>query len=229
MTKETSGHTGEQVRVWGGRIVLIAVWAAIIIAFALHRENFTISEILEFTPSNPVLAAIVMLALFALKSISIVLYSGILYAVDGILFPLPAAIAVNILGTVVMVTIPYLLGKKTGAKAVDKITARYPKAAHLREMRQENDFFFVLLVRLIGRLPSDVVSMYMGAVNVDYKKYLLGCVIGMLPSTITFPIMGMNLTDVHSREFRLALGIQILFMASSILIYYIYKKRRRSR
>lgn len=60
-------------------------------------------------------------ALFAVKSLSIFLYSGLLYAASGILFPLPVAIAVNIAGTAVMVSIPYWLGKRLGSQAVQYI------------------------------------------------------------------------------------------------------------
>lgn len=32
-------------------------------------------------------------------------------------------------------------------------------------------------------LPCDVGSLYMGAVHVEYKKYLLGSLLGMNPNT----------------------------------------------
>lgn len=203
----------------------LIIWAAIIAAFILHKDSLTVSELLKYTPSNPVLAAVMMLLLFALKSISVVLYSGILYTLNGILFPLPAAIALSILGSAVMVTIPYLIGRKTGAAAADKITAKYPKAAQLRDMRQKNDFFFVFLVRIIGRLPSDVVSLYMGAIHVSYRKYLPACLLGMLPSAIAFSVMGMSVTDVRSPAFLISLCAQIIIMASSVIIYSVYKKK----
>ena len=165
-------------------IALILIWIGIITVCFLHRKELSAEGIARYTPKDPWLAAMVMLALFALKSLSIVFYSGLLYAANGILFPLPAAIILNVLGTVIMVTLPYRIGRKAGASAVDEIRARYPKAEAIHNLRAKNDFLFSFLVRMV-RLPSDVASLYMGAVHVEYKKYLLGSLLGMLPHTIT--------------------------------------------
>lgn len=225
LTKEVLGEKRQQITMWIWRILIGLIWTGIIVLLFLHKKDFTVEEILKFTPSNPLLAALTMLALFALKSVSIVLYGGILYAVDGILFPLPLAILLNLLGTAVMVTIPYLIGKKAGSSSVEHIVEKYPKADWLREFRKQNDFVFVLMIRFMGVLPSDIVSLYMGAIGVNYPRYLLACLLGMLRSAITFPIMGMSITDIHSPVFLTALCVDLAFMASSVVLYRIYRKR----
>lgn len=194
-----------------------------------HRRgkmDFSVSGIVDSAPESPFLAAAVMLLLFAVKSLSIVLYSGILYAASGILFPLLAAVAVNFAGTIVMVTIPYFIGRKLGSRAVKRITAKYPRAAQIREMRRKNDIFVVFLARLVGILPCDIVSLYMGAVNIQYWKYLLGCILGFLPSMVTFPVMGMNIKNPRSPTFLIALAIELLFMIASLFVHYFFRKRR---
>lgn len=211
-------------RLW--KIILVAVWVTILIVLVIHRKDLTVSEVLEFTPANPWIAAFVLLGLFALKSISIIIYSGILFTASGILFPLPVAIFLNILGLVIMATIPYLIGRCTGASAVDRILNKYPKATHLRQLRQENDFLFALSVRLFRILPSDVVSLYMGAIEMQYKNYLLGSLIGMLPSAISFAVMGINITDITSPQFIVALCVELLCIAISIVLYQFHKKER---
>ena len=168
-------------------VVLGLIWVGIIVICFLHRKELSAEEIARYTPGNPWLAGIVMLALFALKSLSIVIYSGVLYAANGILFPLPVAILLNLIGTVIMVTLPYQIGRRTGASAVDDIRAKYPKTEAIHSLRAKNDFLFSFLVRMV-RLPSDVASLYMGAVHVEYKKYLLGSLLGLLPHTITYQI-----------------------------------------
>jgi len=225
LTKEVLGEKRQQITMWTWRILIGLIWVGIIVLLFLHKKDFTVEEILNFTPSNPLLAALTMLSLFALKSISIVLYGGILYAVDGILFPLPVAILLNLLGTAVMVTIPYLIGKKAGSSSVEHIVEKYPKADRLRDFRKQNDFVFVLIIRFIGFLPSDIVSLYMGAIGVNYPRYLLACLLGLLRSAITFPIMGMSITDIHSPLFITALCVELVFMVTTILICRIYRKK----
>lgn len=147
------------------------------------------------------------------------------YAASGILFPLPVAIAVNIAGTAVMVSIPYWLGKKLGSQAVQYILHRWPKSAMLHDLRGGSDFFFVLIVRLLGILSADVVSAYMGAVGVKYRAYLPACLLGFLPTCILFPIMGMSISDVRSPQFLTAAGIELAAMLLSCIAFHFYRKK----
>ena len=213
---------------WLRHGLLAAMWAAILIGLIVHRKDLTVSEILEFTPANPWAAVFFLLCLFVLKSVSIVIYSGILFAASGILFPLPAAILVNLLGVVIMVTIPYFIGKHNGVSAVERILNKYPKASQLRQQRQENNFLFVLFVRMLRILPCDVVSLYMGAINMKFGSYLMGSFVGILPSAISFAVMGMSITDINSPQFMIALCVEILCIAASIILYQINKKGRKS-
>lgn len=184
---------------------------------------------MNYTPRQPALAVLLLWALFAVKSLSIFLYSGLLYAAGGILFPLPVAIAVNVAGTAVMVSLPYWLGKKLGSQAVQYILRRWPKSAMLHDLRGGSDFFFVLIVRLLGVLSADVVSAYMGAVGVKYRDYLPACLLGFLPTCVLFPVMGMSLSDVRSPQFLTAAGIELAAMLLSCIIFHFYRKKAHTK
>lgn len=209
------------------KAVLILLWAGIIVFCVLHRKELSAEGIARYTPQNPWLAALVMLALFALKSLSIVIYSGLLYAANGLLFPLPLAVLLNLAGTVIMVSLPYHIGKKAGAPAVEAIRAKYPKAEAIGSLRAKNDLAFTFLVRMV-RLPSDVASLYMGAVGVEYRRYLLGSLLGILPHTITFPIMGMNVRAVRSPAFLLSLCAEIVYILITSAVYLLYRKKHQT-
>lgn len=179
------------------KCLLTLVWLAIIAVCLLHKDEFTLEGILSYTPRQPVLAAAMLWALFAVKSLSIFLYSCLLYAASGILFPLPVAIAVNIAGTAVMVSIPYWLGKRLGSQAVQYILHRFAKSAMLHDLRGGSDFFFVLIVRLLG----------------------------LLSACILFPIMGMSLSDIRSPQFLIAAGIQLAEMLISCVTFHFYRRK----
>lgn len=224
LDQATLGNMPQKALRTARNIVLGLIWVGIIAICFHHRKELSAEEIARYTPANPWLAAIVMLALFALKSLSIVIYSGLLYAANGILFPLPVAILLNLIGTVIMVSLPYQIGRRTGTSAVDEIRAKYPKAEAIHDLRAKNDFLFSFLVRMV-RLPSDVVSLYMGAVQVEYKEYLLGSLLGLLPHTITFPIMGMNIGEIHSPKFLISLSAEIAYILVTYAVYKRYRKK----
>lgn len=227
----TDDNTSDRHPTNGINILLVfasCIWLVIIGVCIMQRDKITVDSILHFTPENPFLAVIVLLLLFALKSISIILYSGVLYIAAGVLFPLPIAIIVNLCGTAVMVTIPYFIGKKAGTPLVNQILQKHPKAALLKKIRTGNDFIFCFLSRIINVLPCDLVSMYMGAIQIKYGSYLLGCLLGMLPPMITFPVMGMSITDIHSPQFIVALCIELSFMIVSATVCTIYWKAHKT-
>lgn len=218
-------HFSDRRKLLLAKCLLSLLWLTIITFCLLHRDAFTLERILTYSPRQPVLAALGLLALFAVKSLSIFLFCGVLYAASGILFPLPIAILLSIAGSAVMSSIPYWLGKKLGSQAAQHILARYPKAAYLHDLRSGNDFFFVLTVRLLGILPADVVSAYMGAVGMRYRDYLPACILGFLPSCVLFPIMGMNISDVRSPQFLISLSIELAAMLSSCVVFHVCRKK----
>ena len=204
----------------------IVLWSVLIIFCAIHRNEMTPEAIAASVSGNPWLAA-VLLAMFALKSVSVFFYAGILYAASGILFPLPIAVLVNLCGTAIMTTLPYCIGRRLGANAVQTVVNKFPKVAILREMRGENDFWFSFLSRANGVLPSDVVSFYMGAIRLRLPQYLAGCLLGMLPTNLTFPLMGMNIRQPGSAEFLTALSVQVIYSVISVAVFLLIRKRKR--
>lgn len=208
------------------KILLIAIWAIILLVCIINKDKFTIQNIVELSPSNVVLAVLAIWGLFALKSLSIVIYCGILYAASGLLFPLYISIPVSIVGTAIMTTVPFLLGRRYGIEKATALMEKYPKLKSIHEIRSENDFFFSFLIRIAGRLPSDPVSMYMGATNTNYPAYLFGSLLGMLPGAIAITILGTSITDIRSPLFKIAVAAEILITIISVTVFAFYIKKK---
>ena len=208
-----------------GRAVILALWIAAIALFWFNRDKFTLDGVLMMSPANRVLAALVLLGLFALKSLSVVMYCGILFAASGILFPLPIAIIINLCGSAIMCTISYLMGRQLGAGAVEELRKKYPKLEVLKDMRRGNDFFYSFLLRALNILPLDVTSAYLGAAGLKYTPYLWGSQAGMLSSCVLFPILGMNINTPMSPEFLISLGIEGCVSLGAITGFILLRKK----
>lgn len=207
-------------------LVMLAVWVIIIAVCLINRKNITVDGIVNFTPEQLLPAFALFMLFFALKSISIVLYSGIFYAASEIVFPTPVALLVNICGSVVMFALPYLIGRKAGRGAVSYISKRYPKTAVIKEIRAKNNVLFVFLVRLIGFLPFDIVSIYMGAVKIKFAAYLCGSLIGSLPMITLFQLMGDSINDPTSPQFIISASVQAVFTVASSLFFVFYLRAK---
>ena len=95
-------------------------------------------------------------------------------------------------------------------------------------MREGNDFLFVLLVRA-SRLSFDVVSLFMGAIGVPFKKFLPASVLGMLVPIVTYPLIGMSVSDPHSPMFRLSILAEVVLAAAAVTIWQLYQRRHAKR
>lgn len=208
-------------------IVSLMLWITLIVLCFINKDKITVESIVNYSPDNPILAAGIIICLFALKSITFFIFSGILYAVDGILFSLPIAIIVNIIGTAVMATLPYWIGRKNGQKLLIQLCEKYPKLSMLRDFPNNNEFLTSFLIRIFGCLPLDVVSMYLGASGIRYNRYVLGSVLGMLPLMIAYTVMGMSSNDLSSPAFIISLCCEIVLVISSVIMLFIWRKRSK--
>lgn len=209
--------------------LLILLELALVVFVFLHRSEITVERVVSYTPAEPLLAVLLILALFAFKSLAVVVYAGVIYAATGILFPLPLAILVNLLGTAVMSLIPYWFGRRAGADWMDRLRLRHPKLQAVEELRRGNGFALTLLLRVMDVLPYDIISAYLGAARIPFGPYMLGCLLGKLVTCVAFPVMGMNINRPGSPEFLTAFGLEVGLMLVSLLLTVILKKRKKDR
>ncbi|MBQ9687459.1 MAG: VTT domain-containing protein [Oscillospiraceae bacterium] len=200
---------------WG--IVLALVWTAVVLVLIHLNGQLTVEELLRYTPENPALAILVLLALFLLKGVDFLVHSGLLYGVSGVLFPLPLALAVSLAGAVVMLIPAYFAGRRLGAPAVAHIAARHPRIQAVAQLPERSHFVLAVLLRATG-LPATVAGVYMGAVGFGFVPYLFGSLLGLLPVLIAFTVMGTGIGDLSSPVFWLGLAIRWTVALLSIFL-----------
>lgn len=201
--------------VWGA--VLLLAWALIVLLFIHVDGQLTLEELLRFKPQNPVHAALLMQGLFLLKGVDFILHTGLLFAANGIMFPMPLDIALNFLGAAVMLTPGFFIGRALGQPIVRHIEERQPKLRRLTEVPLRSELSIAILLRAIA-LPITAASVYMGAVRMRFGPYLLGSLIGLAPLIVAFTVMGDGLGDLSSPEFWLALGCRWAVAAAAMLL-----------
>lgn len=207
------------------RLIPFVVCIVFIIAYISTGHEFTVEAILSYTPDTPVLAALILLLMYAAKSISIVFPILVLNVAGGCLFSTPAAITVNVLGTAICISVSYLLGRLAGLDSVMNMTQKYKKFDAFMKWQQNNSFFVSFFLRIINSLPFDVVSMYLGAVKTPFCIYLAASLAGALPGVIAATIIGTSITDPSSPEFIFSVILTVALSIISVSVYYIYKRK----
>ena len=134
--------------IWG--IALVAVWVVVIGILLHHFGTPSVEKIVSYQPDNKLGAAGVMLGLFLLKSMDFIMYSGVLFAASGIMFPLAQALLLNAAGIVILAMIPYFVGKAAGGPLVERLRGKYPKIQEISSLQNSGELVIVILMRTIG-------------------------------------------------------------------------------
>jgi uncharacterized membrane protein YdjX (TVP38/TMEM64 family) len=206
-------------------VVGLVLMLSVTLVFAKHPD-IKAEDLVGYAPKNGFLAAVFLIVLFAVKSLIFVIPIPILYIASGLIFPPVTAFIVNVLGMITCTAVPYWIGWYSGAGIINRLIKKYPKMQIIDTFKSDNGWFLSFFVRAIGFLPCDAVSVILGAWKVDFKKYITGTALGMLPGLIATTLVGITITDPHSPEFILSLILTVLVTLGSVAFYRIYLKRR---
>lgn len=203
-------------------------WAPFLFLIALAalwplRHQLTAEAIARLSPEQTALAAAFLLVLYVLKSLTFCVPMSALTAAGGLLFPLPAALAVNLCGAAAAQTAPFLVGRRR-REDLDALGRRYPKAAALCRLEPKERWTSVFLLRLGGASPGDVVSLLLGAAGIPYGTYLSAGVLGAAPRVAAATVLGAALWSPGSPRFWISLGVGGVLTALALVIW---RLRRR--
>ncbi len=182
----------------------IVFTAVLIILYWVLLRGLSFMDIVNYVPSGFFAAALAIIGIYALKSLSVVFPKMIISMSSGVIFPLWAALTVNLAGLWVCLSLPYFVGRFSGRETVNKLVAKYPKAKKLEDTGLANGVFSGFMLRLMVFIPGDIASMFLGASNMPYHKYILGSLLGVIPGMITHTLMGAYINKPYSLPFLFA-------------------------
>lgn len=147
----------------------------------------------------------------------------------GHLFSTWTALGINFAGIIIILTIPYLIGKASGIEAINKLVRKYPRFGDIIGKQQDNALFLCFFLRIINCLPGDVVTMYLGATRTPFWKNLLAGALGILPGMVLATLMGNGIQDPGSPTFWISAVLMVVLAALSVLLYYAYRRKLRKK
>ncbi len=188
--------------------------------------NISLKNAFANPTKNPVISALIVFFLYAIKSVTVFIPLVALQLVAGSMFSPFPALVINFIGIVICYTIPYYIGKKADANYSDRLFAKYPKLEKFIHREGRGVFFPALFLRCIGFLPTDLVSAYLGTFSASYFKYILGSLLGSAIRLIAVTILGTSLDDPTSLQFILSVAVIVLLTVLSALCYFFYQKKK---
>ncbi|OIP42700.1 MAG: hypothetical protein AUK47_03765 [Deltaproteobacteria bacterium CG2_30_63_29] len=176
-------------------LLLVALLAAAITAFALLPVNHWTAAFLEWTESlgawGLVLVAVVYVpaCLFAFPGSVLTLGTGFAFGV------VPGTIAVSI-GSTAGAAAAFLVGRRFAREAIEQKLDKYPRFRAIEGAIEQQGFKIVLLTRLSPVFPFNLLNYAYGLTKVSFKDYVLASWLGMLPGTLMFVYLGSAAGDL---------------------------------
>lgn len=196
------------------RIGIVLIGLLIILLSWQDMDNLNIQDIVS-SSENIYKTIIIILGIFMIKSVLFFIPIPIIYLSVGMVLPLYMAIAVNIIGITLEITLTFFYGRFLGRDFVDKLATKSKKLKKGMELNNQNDFAITFLLRVVP-VGIEIVSLMLGASGNFYHRYILASLMGIIPKLIVFTIIGNAITYSITLWtvllFTLAMGAWIMFM-----------------
>ena len=182
--------------------------------FDINIENA--ANLSTYIKGGTLTVALVIIAFTVIKSFALVFPPAVIFAVSGLLFDnLWVAILVNFIGVALSVILPYYLGKFTGKDMLDMLKEKFPKIKKLDDFAGKNEFMVVYVVKAAGVIPSDLMSVIYGAMNVNFLKFFIASNLGMLPFNVLFTLLANkgDLSNPYSLLYIIPIPIFVVIMS----------------
>ncbi len=171
--------------------------------------------------------AIIIIAFTVIKSFALVFPPAVIFAVSGLLFDnLWVAVLVNFIGVALSLIMPYYLGRFTGKDMLDTLKSKFPKIKKLDDFAGQNEFMVVYVVKASGVIPSDLMNVIYGAMNVNFMKFFIASNLGMLPFNVLFTLLANkgDLSNPYSLLYILPIPVFVVIM--SLVVKKMTKKNQ---
>lgn len=202
-------------------VILMLVFVIGAAVFLLTSgDSLTAEGIYErLSGSNRIVTALLIILLFALKSMTVFVLYNIPVAAAGLLFPFWEALIINLIGTAICVSIPYFIGRsQAGGPLVKRALEKNAILKRISQSEKEYSFALSLVLRVLS-LPSDLLGLFLGSMRVSYPVFLISSMLGITPGMIWVTILGGAAVGKGTPAFWVILGIDAVMICVALFVF----------
>lgn len=204
--------------------IFVIILLAVLLLHFHNTYGITAEQILSWQPENLILAALILMVGYAVKSTLVFVPIILLQILAGHIYDRETAIFVNLLGLVIVMAVPYWIGKKLGSAKMEALLEKYPKIKAVLKVQEDNKMALCFMLRACAVPPADVVTMYLGATGMPFTTNVIGGVLGCFPSMVLTTFLGANIRDPESPAFWKTLALNVFWVILSGLSFWLFRK-----
>lgn len=195
-------------------VLLLALMAVGI--WLINKYNIKVSNIKNLSAmitGGTLTVALILTGVSVVKSFVLVFPPAVLFSICGYMLPnFFIGLAVNIVSVFLSLSIPYFLGRFTGAGMVDTLKGKFKAVRKIDDFAGANEIKLTAVIKFSGVMPGDISSLLFGAMGVSYKNYMIGANLGNLPLVIVYTLFGTLLKNVGEQPWVAAIPVAIIIV-----------------
>lgn len=203
-------------------LMLLFVVGAVVFLLT-SGDSLTAEGIYErLSGSNRIITALLIILLFAIKSMTVFVLYNIPVAAAGLLFPFWEALIINLIGTAICVSLPYFVGRsQAGGPLMQRALEKNAILRKVAEGEKNHSFALSLTLRVLS-LPSDLLGLFLGSMGVSYPVFFISSMLGITPGMIWVTLLGGAAVGRGSPAFWVMLGIDAVLIC---VAFFAFKRR----
>ncbi len=208
-----------------GLIPLLVIFLLAAVFIHTLGMRFDSASFAEFNESC-ITTIIITLGFFTFKALTLFVISPVLiYGLVGLLFHRPVAMVVLVAGLLLELSINYIMGKFLGRVYVERLVLRIDDEGRLLEKlkNMHNSRMNIFLIRFIGVPPIGITSVYLSAMGLEFRKYMIYSMAGLLPKAVLVTLAGSAIKTPGSPLFV----VSVVCLLVLGFIVYIYGKKKK--
>lgn len=208
-----------------GIFIRCGIAMAIFVAVLLNYDRLSTLDVGALTAhlGTDAQKSAAVLGIYALKSVVFVVPASLIYVAVGGIFSHGWAIALNLAGLFIELTLTFALGKLLGRKTVTTILSKSEKGRKLLEKDLGTKPLMILGIRAVPAFPIDLVSLLYGVTGCGYFKYILFSFLGVSWRVVLFTIIGNDIFKFIPMD-KIILAVTCMIPVG--VVVYLVKKFR---
>ncbi len=216
MATETKKDYSKLIKILQIATGVLLVAFVVIGIYLIQKYNIKVSNIKNLSQmiqGGAMMVSLIIIGVSVVKSFALVFPPAVIFSICGYMLPnFFLAVGVNLISVVLSLSIPYFLGKFTGAGMVETLSKKFKAIKKIDDFAGTNEFKLTAVFKFAGILPGDLSSLLFGAMNISYKNYMAGSFVGNLPLVIAYSLFGYVLKNVGEAPWVVAIPIVIIIV-----------------
>lgn len=189
-------------------LTIIGVSIIILLMNLGYIKELNIDKVITYVQEQGALAGVVYLGIYMLKPFFLIIPANIVAIAGGIVFGPVKGFILAMIGFFVSGTVAFYIARFLGRDFVESIVGK--RVLELDRNLEEKGFKILFLLRLPPVLPFDPLSYACGLTKIKYKDFILASLLGVVPETICYSVLGRSFSNPLSWQFLLPIVIIII-------------------